>query len=361
MAAINEIQFIDLDTGAPIVTISGNNAMILLENSELIQTVLEIGDQANPNVLVVPIGDMGLGRQQLFANILRGVPVGKRNRWNTVTYYPLGPEEERNIARVMNERNGGAGNRNTDLTLERGNAIFETMRYLLIPDELIQDMLIFDEDNERPEFTMDDEIEQMLHTHRKWLYITGQAAKLTPSELEEAKEFFDEIEEQYKRDLEELERLGKENQKRRAARFQRSTRSRRAYSRHRFLNNSNNNSNNSNNDNYLNYRNEELNDEYRQATNPRIYEPPLADTTGGMTVRELERWLRTVYFKKKPLELNTLHLNTLFNENRRANRGRVNRPTVIYYNESGRNNNNKTRKAKKNNKKKPNNGNGSAW
>ncbi len=89
-----------------------------------------------------------------------------------------------------------------------------------------------------------------------------------------------------------------------------------------------------------NNRGRNATEEYEEAMDPFTYAPVHDHLTANMPMREYERWLRTVYFKKAPLELNNLHVNVLFNENRRANRNRRNRGKVIYVN----NNNNGTRK-----------------
>lgn len=347
MNSIREIQFVNLDTGAPIFSVTGGNVQILLENSELIENIVELGGQANPNVLVVPLGDMGQGRQLLLANILKGYPVGKIGRNGRVTFYPLPPEEERNIARVVNERNGVV-NRNADINLERQEAILETLRYLLIPESLIHQMILFEQERENePIVSQEDTIEEMIEDHIKWLYTTGQKAKLTPVELEKAQAFFAGVEERYQQGQAEISTLLKN-----AARARRAQ----VFTRRRYNNNNNNN-------NYINHRHQEVEDEYRGYTDPDSYMPPGESLTGGMTTRQFERWLRTVYFKKAPLELNQLHLNTLYNENRRANRYRENRPRVSFYsNNAAKKPNNKKSNTKKNNKKKPNNnGNGTAW
>lgn len=361
MEAIREIQFIDADTGAPLVTVDGDKAQFLLENSELIQTIVEIGGQPNPNVLVVPIGDMGYGRQLLFRKILQGFPIGRIDYRDRVTFYPLSTEEEESIARAINSRNG-VGNRNAAVNRERQNAIYETMRYLVIPDEVIRQMLLVEEEEyNRPEFSTEDNIEQMLRTHIYWLFVTGQKEKLTPTELEIATEFFDKIEKEYAESMKEVSELEKEQRKRNMARHKRFMEKVRS-GRYQAYNVNNNNSNQG--ESYAEYRHREVEEEYDFATRADSYEPPNPDTTGGMTTRQLERWLRTVYFKKAPLELNQLHLNTLFNENQRALRGRVNKPKVIYVNE----NNTKTRKKKNNGRNKKNQprgagagNNGSAW
>ena len=51
MNTIKEIQFVDIDTGAPLVTIDVDNAQILLEQSELIQTLAESWNRPSKRVL----------------------------------------------------------------------------------------------------------------------------------------------------------------------------------------------------------------------------------------------------------------------------------------------------------------------
>jgi hypothetical protein len=147
--------------------------------------------------------------------------------------------------------------------------------------------------------------------------LLGQDQKLNLEDYEEAKSFFDRIRENYKKEMREME----EAWARRRTRRRRYT-----------YNNSNSNSNNN--------RGRNATEEYEEAMDPFEYAPIHDHLTADMSMREYERWLRTVYFKKTPLELNNLHVNVLFNENRRANRNRRNRGKVIYVN----NNNNGTRK-----------------
>ncbi len=323
---IEEIQFIDLETDAPLVTVKGDNAQVLLKESELLQTIInEIGGQANPRVLVVPIGKMPTDRQIIFANILRGVPVGKKDQWGEIfDMYPLGEKEERNIKRAVNATGVNSENDKHYYTnQERINILFEIMQYLLIPKDIIQNMLKFDVEDTRPERSIEDDIEQLLDTHKKYLYLLGQDQKLTPEDFEEAKAFFNEIRANYQKEMRELEDAWARHQTRRRG----------------YAYNSNNN------------RGRNATEEYEEAMDPFTYAPVHDHLTANMPMREYERWLRTVYFKKAPLELNNLHVNVLFNENRRANRNRRNRGKVVYVN----NNKNGTRKTNgkngRNNKK----------
>jgi hypothetical protein len=350
MARIREIQFVDLDTEAPLANITGDNAQVLLEESDLIETIQEVGGQANPRVLVVPIGNMSTDRQILFKNILTGVPVGKKDKWGYIEeIYPLGEKEERNIKTFVNASN--VNKRYAGITLEhmrdevteqeRINVIFETMRYLMIPDETIERMLTFDIEEE-PERTVEDDIDLYLDHHAKWLYLRGMDQKLSTEEYNEAKAFFDDIRAKHEEDMKELEKKWSNRMTRR-----------RKYG-YRSMWNSNSNSNSGG-------RN--IVERYEDDMDPFQYAPVEEEITGDMSVREYERWLRTVFFKKAPLEITNMHLNTLFNENRNMNRKRGNKGRVIYVNGKNNNNNGTRKKTKENNKKskKNKNNNGSAW
>jgi hypothetical protein len=299
MEQIQEIQFVDLDTDAPLVTVTGDYVQVLLQESDLLKTIVEIGGQANPRVLVVPIGKMPTERQIIFANVLKGVPVGKINQWGTlIEMYPFGEKEERNIKQVVNASGPNSENTKKRMTdQERVNVIYETMRYLLIPDEIIGQMIVFDEEDTRPERDIESEIDLLLETHKKWLYLRGLDQKLTAKEHDEVKPFFDDIREKYQRNMREYERARQRQERRR---YRGSW----------------------NNNDYNNYdREREIQELYEEGMDPYQYEPIQEDITGDMTVREYERWLRTVYFKKAPLGITNLtHLNTLFKNNQPANR-----------------------------------------
>jgi len=305
MEQIQEIQFVDLDTEAPLATIIGDNVQVLLQESDLLQTIVEIGGQANPSVLVVPIGKMPTDRQIIFANVLKGVPVGKTDQWGTlIEMYPLGEKEERNIKRVVNSSSVNTENAKKHMTdQERVNVIYEIMRYLMIPDETISQMMVFDEEDTRPERNIESEIDQMLDTHKKWLYLRGLDQQLTADDYEEAKVFFDEIRDNFQQEMNDLERAWARRQK---------SRRKYGYRRNTWNNNSNNNDFN---------RGRNIEEAYEDNMSPFQYAPVEEEITGNMSVREYERWLRNVYFKKQPLGITNLtHLNTLFKENRSANR-----------------------------------------
>jgi hypothetical protein len=304
MNPIQEIQFIDLETEAPLATVKGDNAQVLLEESELIQTIQEIGGQANPKVLVVPVGKMSTDRQTIFANILKGVPVGKKDQWGSVLeIYPLGEKEERNIKRAVNATGAESENDKQHYTQqERIHVLFEVLRFLILPDDIIQNMLKFDLEDTRPERSAEDDIEQLLETHKKWLYLRGLDQKLSADDYEEAKAFFDKIRETYRQEMKELEDAW-------ASRLA----TRRMYGYTSYFNSNNNNNNNS----FRSGRN--IQETYEDDMSPFQYAPVEEEITGNMSVPEYERWLRTVYFKKEPLGMtNQLHLNTLFKENGQA-------------------------------------------
>lgn len=311
-----ELQFVDLYKNTPIVKITGDDAVFLFENSELIQTLAEVSNRPNSKVLEVPIG-LSPERQRILFKVLKRVPMGKLGYNQTMHFYSLGPENEKNFAKEVDQISG-IYNKIEALDIERQNTIIETLRYLGIPDDKILRMLEFDEPGFNPEVSEEDQIEEMLNQHKKWLYVTGQQVKLTPDELAYARSFFDELNQNYKKKMQKYNRRGW----------------------------------NSFNMNKLN----EIYQEHMNVMNPIEYQPVATGyRTKHMPVREFERWLRSVYFKKAPLDFqsNNLDLNLLYNQTRRANRNRVSKPRVIYYSNAN------TRKANKN----PNNviGNGNAW
>lgn len=367
-ANIKEIQFIDIDTGAPLITLDGDKAQVLLEQSELIQTLTEVGGQANPRVLVVPIGGFTNERRMLFVNILKGLPVGRTDMWGHIEYYPIGEKEEQNIARAVNEAATSSAfarinvSRDHDNNDERKRVIYETMRYLIIPDELIKNMLVFDSvdslySSVNRELTEEDFIDHHLKYQVKWLFFTGQHDKLTPSELEAAQQFADDTRREYETEMKYWQKAANNAAKSRNRRGRRAIH-RRPWRYYNSNSNSNNDYSSNNNINAIDHMRREIEERYSDTIDSNTYRPVKGGPIEEMTVREYERWLRTVGYKKAPLELNQFHLNTLYNENRRAEKGRVNRPRVILVN-----NTNTTRK--KNNKKGKGSGagnsNGSAW
>lgn len=343
---IEEIQFVDLDTGAPIVTVKGDNAQVLLEESEFVKTFLELGDQsqANPRVLVVPIGDFPTDRREIFSKVLKGVPVGKYQRWR-YEYYPLGAKEEKDIQKAVNAKiaAGNTRNRNDIVNDERLSVIQEVLRYLMIPDALINQMLVFDDLYIPEKISVDDVIDGLVERHASYLYLTGQYDKLTPKEKQEQKEYFDQIENKYK---ENMRKLGEAEMKNR--------RLTRRYNRSYY---------NSNNNNYAEYNDaaREIQNTYDFETNKMQYIPEEPKETGGMTTTEYEKFLRTQYYKpKKPLNISTNYrLNLLFNGNSKRNRTRANErnnSAVVFYNP-----NKPAAKTRKRNNKNKNKAGKNAW
>lgn len=329
-AMTKEIQFVAAETDAPLATIQGENVQFLIENSELIKTIIEIGGQPNREVLVIPISGFPADRRVLFANILNGVPVGAEYADGAVNYYPLPPEEERDLQVAVNARAAGANEeiREALIQQERQKVILETMQYLLLPTQLIFEMLHFDVMSTFNSNSLNDTIEENVKTHKKWLYTTGQLARLNDKNRENLSEYFNEKKRVYN------ERLG---------------RARKQHKQHSRYRTSSNNYNNS--DDYMEYL-DELHRQYQENTEPESFMPVSRETTGRMTPAEYEKYLRTVYYKRKndSLPQQELHLNALFNENRRAEKTRANEQNnskVIFYNPNKR-----TRKARKSAKRK---------
>lgn len=336
---IEEIQFVDLDTDAPIATVTGDLAQILLHQSQLIQNMLEMTNQKNPRVLVVPIGDFPTDRRVLFAKVLKGFPVGKFKNWR-YEYYPLGSEEEKDIQKAVNAKiaAGNRTNRNEIVNQERYAVIHETLRYLLIPDTLIDQMLEYDDQHMPERGDLEDEIEGRVADHAVYLYLTGQEDKLTEKERGELKTHFDKVKNKYNTNMRKLQEEER--------RVRRPSRRRYLYSEY--------NNNNNNNYNYFDETAREIQNTYDFETDQVRYIPEAAEVTKGMTTKEYEKFLRTQYYKpKKPLGIQTnVGMNLLFNRNSRANRTRANErnnSAVFFYNP-----NKPYNKTRKNNKKKPN-------
>ena len=366
---IKEIQFVALESNAPLFTVTGPNVQFFLENSELVQNILELSkDRPNKHVLVVPIG-FPADRRTLFTNILYGKPIGKR-LYNNVEYYPLGEQEEQNIQAAVNqqlgERNGTFTNENRRdlIQKEREQVILNTMRYLLLPDELIAQMLILDEKKPEGEFTLDEEVENLVETHKKYLFLIGRQDLLSEKDRAELQEYF---EAKRKYFALEKKRLG-DLQQAYLDKYYKQMRSR-ALMRNR---------NNDYNEPPDRYEEEldALRDEEREVFDPSLHLPVGMKGYGTVTMLnpvEYERFLRTKYFRGRhnhrmakgiPGEL---HLNTLFNENERAKKTRANEQnnsTAIFYNPNRpatkTRKNNKGKKGN-NKKSKSNNNNGTAF
>jgi hypothetical protein len=332
MARVEEIQFIAAESGALLATVKGETARFLLENSDLIKTILEIDDQESSRVLVIPISGFPTDRRILFTNILNGIPIGKVLRNEIPQYYPLPPREEQNVQRSINAKikSGNSKNHSEIQAEERLEVIFDTMRYLLIPDALIWEMLIFDSEDETPS-SINNMINSNVNVHKKWLYSTDQMAKLDERNREYLKKYFNDIRRNYDERKENVEKQHKKQSR---------------YRRYR----ENNNYNNS--EEYLEYL-DKLYTDYRNQTEPEAFLPVNQAKTVKMTPVEYEKYLRTEHYKQKTnkgLPQQNLHLNTLFNNTRRAEKGWANEQNnskVIFYNP-----NKKTRKARRGAKRK---------
>jgi hypothetical protein len=377
---IKEIQFVALESNAPLFTVTGENVDFFLENSELIQTILELSkDRPSKEVLVVPIGEMPMARRLLLIDILQGKPIGRRLLDNTIEYYPLHELEERNIQNAVNRKlaeiNGEVSNvtRHNLQENERMEAILNTMRYLLIPDELIEQMLVFDEEAfPQEEKSFDEYIENLVEIYKKYLFLIGRKDLLTGKDEAELQEYYDAKRSYFAMEKDRLHDLQEEVMKK----YYKSMRSRGTSSR---------NSNNYDEppDRYEEEL-EQLYDEERDIFDPGMHIPKGLKGYGTSKLLDpvaYEKYLRTDYFKpknnrRKPKGIpGEIHLNTLFNETERAKKSRWNEQNdsaVIFYNPNrpatktrknnkGKKGNNKNKEKNRNQTKGRGNSNGSAF
>ncbi len=211
MSYIEEIRFVDAQTNEPLVTITGDNAKFLVERSGLVQNLIEITENAKKNknknkpknsknvkpedkILTIPIGEFPADRKKLFVDILSGKPVGLeftadeegdygQQQEEGYRFYPLGPQEERNIRTAVNTETLNDATRDLKIQKERQKAIYETMRYLLLDDKDIAKILEFENIRELEGPTeisnRENEIDSLLEVHKMWLFTSGQASKLT--------------------------------------------------------------------------------------------------------------------------------------------------------------------------------------
>ena len=143
---VESIEFYDEDTGAPIDNLSGAAARWLAEHSGLIQLVLE-GNPAQQH-LQIPVS-MPSDRIQTFRKIIRGIPVGY-TVYNGVEFYPLGPQEEKNIENAFQAvKNNWFGNLEYYRRVARSQTMKEVLQYLMLDDEGKERMLLFDDHNVR--------------------------------------------------------------------------------------------------------------------------------------------------------------------------------------------------------------------
>ncbi len=248
---IKKIQFVDADTKELLTTVDHPVSVnFLLKKSELIQHLLEMGRNSNTpaRTLIIPVGKFLNDRRQTFVNILNGVPVGYEE-FGGVYYYPLGPEEEKEIRTLVDKKFEGYSENDKLLEKmkERVKVIYDTMRYLILSDDDIDSMLVFE-----TEFgpTEDDEIEERVELYKKWLYLIGSKEKLSRENRTRLKKYFN---------------TATRNWKKKTDRG-----------------------------NYNDYEPHPM--------DPLVYEPE--ETTNILWPLEYERWLREVYFKeeRKPLK-----------------------------------------------------------
>ena len=131
---VESIEFYDEDTGGPIDTLRGKEANWLVYHSGLIQMLLE--NQPNARHLRVPVS-MPNDRIQTFRKIIQGFPLGTYTNKGQVIFDPLGPQEEAHIQKNMEKR------RFLTVDNARSNTIGEILRYLMINEESMDEMVKF--------------------------------------------------------------------------------------------------------------------------------------------------------------------------------------------------------------------------
>lgn len=122
------VEFFDRRTGGPIVSLSGPKAQWLFEHSQLLQTLVEA--EPEEKHFQIPV-DFPSDRVQIFRKLLKGIPVGELiNTRNGIaaSYDPLGPEEEANIQRNINEGRLNAEN----IYMERARVVMEVLQFLML-------------------------------------------------------------------------------------------------------------------------------------------------------------------------------------------------------------------------------------
>jgi hypothetical protein len=304
---IEEIQFVNAKTNAPLITVKGDMLEFLRKRSGLVKELLELSN-AKQRFLTLPLDAFPQDRRMTFIHMLKGLPVGKMKMDGSIQYYPLGSDEERDIASEVEKQletpYGRSAGYQALVNRERERVLVEIMQYLLLSPEDIDRFFIIDpvEYNTPSE---DDEIDNLVANHIMWLALTGQNKKLTNVE----KNWF---------------------------KKQIPTGHSEAY--------------------IANYGNSGF-------YNVNTYRPVSEEKTASMTPRNYERYLRTVIFKKarEGLPLLNYQLNILYNNNARKTRSRANErnnSAVVFYDPE--NKRNQTRR--RNNKiKKKNNGSRNAW
>jgi hypothetical protein len=140
------IEFYEEETGNPIGAVSGPAARWLIENSGLIQMLLE--NTPNVKTLSVPVS-FPSDRIQIFRKLIKGLPVGtyvQNDRYNgpikVAEFAPLGPQEEANI-----QANIAAGKVPNNIQRERGRVIVEVARFLLLDDIALRQFVLLTNSN----------------------------------------------------------------------------------------------------------------------------------------------------------------------------------------------------------------------
>ena len=152
---IESIEFYDAETGGPVATVSGKKASFLAKHSELIQILMEI----EPTVkhLQVPVSFPG-DRLRIFAQLMKDMPLGFYHgahgpNWpgaNEVSWYPLGPEEERNIQANFNKMpKQHSIYKDEFFDRERYKIILEVLQFLMLSPEGEEDFIRLNSFNNR--------------------------------------------------------------------------------------------------------------------------------------------------------------------------------------------------------------------
>lgn len=152
---IESIEFYDEATEGPVATVSGNKARFLAKHSELIQTLMEIDPTAKH--LQVPVSFPG-DRLRIFAQLMKDMPLGfyhgaRGPNWpgtNEVSWYPLGPEEERNIQANFNKvPKQHSIYKDEFFDRERYKIIIEVLQFLMLSPEGEEDFIRLNSFNNR--------------------------------------------------------------------------------------------------------------------------------------------------------------------------------------------------------------------
>lgn len=179
------IEFWDEEKNTPLVTLHGASAKWLAQYSHLIQTLLEI--EPNAKGLTIPVS-FATDRIEIFRKLLNAVPMGKihiQEDWNGyqeyLEYYPLGPLEEADIQREIDE--GKVEN----VHLERRRVIEEVAGFLMLDPEALRLFIIHDRapknnyqrqktrrnakaSNKGRSLLNENQIERYISNHKNYLY-----------------------------------------------------------------------------------------------------------------------------------------------------------------------------------------------